>query len=156
MQDNNPFSDALDEILTEKNNNEANQFIISEQSKSNLNNAKNENKINLIEDNNLQINNEIELNEDEEIKSINKTDKNSFKNSEKLELNSNSLLGKKTKPDNDLESIQTSSVNKNVKNTNMNSINNKNDFTKEFTTKSDIKNENKIKEGYDYGYSIYL
>ena len=136
----------------EANNSQANQLLIlNDQNKANFNSDINEH-LSLIEDNNFVINNEIDLNGDEEKKAINNKNDNNFN----LDSNTNSLLGKKTKAYNDLESIQISSVNNNKKNSKMNNINPKNELTKEFATKSTINNEKKIIEEYDYGYSIYL
>ena len=126
-------------------------MILNDQNKANFNSDINEH-LSLIEDNNFVINNEIDLNGDEEKKAINNKNDNNFN----LDSNTNSLLGKKTKAYNDLESIQISSVNNNKKNSKMNNINPKNELTKEFATKSTINNEKKIIEEYDYGYSIYL
>ena len=63
------------------------------------------------------------------------------------------LLGHKTKPETDLDSLQISSTNKNFTNNN----NLKNEITREFASISAFtNNENKPLEVYDYGYSILL
>ena len=154
MDDYNPFIETFYEILKEQNNKKTNNFILNEQSKSNLNTEKKEIQNNLAEQ---FLNNEIEQNENEEIKSIsNKNENNNLKNDEKLESSPISLLGKKRKSDNNLESIQISSFNNNnAINLNINN-NNKNESIKEFTSISAINNENKILEEYDYSYRIIL
>ena len=73
-----------------------------------------------------------------------------------MEQSPNSLIGKKTKPDYDLDSIQISSVNNNYLNTNNNNVN-KNSPIREYSSISILNNnDNKMVEEYDYGYSIIL
>ena len=148
MEEDNPFVEAFNKILIEEANNSKpnNQYILNDQNK--LNNQ----DINMLVDNNPIVNNPIDQNEDEDMKSINNSKEDNqnanenYNNDDKLELSPNSLLGKKTKPDNDLDSLQISSMNKN-----QNVI--KNEPIKEYKSISVINNENKIEE-YDYGYSI--
>ena len=148
MEEDNPFIEAFNKILFEEeiNNKPSNQYILNDQNK--LNNQ----DINMIEENPI-VNNPIEGNEDEDMNSNNNSkeenpNQNENNNDDKLELSPpNSLLGKKTKPDNDLDSLQITSMNNNLKNQNINK--------NEPKSISVINNENKIEE-YDYGYSIIL
>ena len=149
MEEDNPFIEAFNKILIEEKNinKPINKYILNEQNK--LNNQ----DINMIEANPI-VNNPIDQNEDEDMNSNNNSKEENpnqnenNNNDDKLELSPpNSLLGKKTKPDNDLDSLQVTSMNNNQKNQNINK--------NEPKSISVINNENKIEE-YDYGYSIIL
>lgn len=155
MEEDNPFIEAFNKILIEgENNKPTNQYILNEQYK------KNNQDINMNENIVQNIDNPKDQNEDEDMKSNSNSkeeiqnqieNNNNINNDDKLELSPNSLLGKKTKPENDLDQIQISSMNNIQKNQNIN----KNEPIKEYKSISVINNENKIEE-YDYGYSIIL
>ena len=160
MKDYDPYIEAFNIISNEENKKTINQFILITQNQPNINKEINEN-INNKENNPIQ--NNIQLNENDEIKNINnnineeQSNQNIIKNNnESIEQSPNSLIGKKTKPDYDLDSIQISSVNNNYLNTNNNNVN-KNSPIREYSSISILNNnDNKMVEEYDYGYSIIL
>ena len=159
MKDYNPYIEAFNIISNEENKKTINQFILITQNQPNINKEINEN-INNKENN--PIHNNMQLNENDEIKNINnnineeQSNQNIIKNNESMEQSPNSLIGKKTKPDYDLDSIQISSVNNNYLNTNNNNVN-KNSPIREYSSISILNNnDNKMVEEYDYGYSIIL
>ena len=164
MEDYNPFLEAFKTLSSENNNNKnTNQFILNNQNQTNINTEVKENIS--TKDNNHSTNNIIELNENEgnnntnninEENNKNQSNKNITKLNESLEQSPNSLLGKKTKPDTDIDVTQILSVNNNNLNPNNSNIN-KNEPIKEFSSISVFNNnENKMIEEYDYGYSIIL
>ena len=164
MEDYDPYLEAFNTLSNGDNNNKTtNQFILNNQNQQNINVDVKENAT--IKDNNPSSNNVLELNENEEINNINnindennknQSDKNISKFNESLEQSPNSMLGKKTKPDTDIDAMQISSINNNNLNIN-NSNTNKNEPIKEFSSISVFNNnENKMIEEYDYGYSIIL
>ena len=149
MEEDNPFIEAFNKILFEEENNKkpSNQYILNDQNK--VMNQDN----NMLEDINQNIDNPIDQNEDIDMKSNNnsKEENENENNNNDDKLDINSLLGKKTKPDNDLSQFQESLMNNNQKIQNVNKI----EPIKEYKSISVINNENKIEE-YDYGYSIIL
>ena len=165
MEDYDPFLEAFNTLSNGNNNNKTtNQFILNNQNQQNINTEAKDNATN--KDNNPSSNNIIELNENEANNiannningenNENQSNKNIPKFNESLEQSPNSMLGKKTKPDTDIDVSQISSVYNNNLNTNNSNIN-KNEPIKEFSSISvRNNNENKILEEYDYGYSIIL
>ena len=160
MKDYDPYIEAFNIISNEENKKTTNQFILITQNQPNITKEINEN-INNKENNPIQ--NNMQINENDEIKNINnnineeQSNQNIIKNNnESMEQSPNSLIGKKTKPDYDLDSIQISSVNNNYLNSNNNNVN-KNSPIREYSSISILNNnDNKMVEEYDYGYSIIL
>lgn len=158
MDEFDPFLDAFNTISREDNKKPINPLVINNQNQSNINSEIKQNIIN--KENNSK---SLELNEHEEENKTNnivKEENNKTQSinniavkEESVEQTDNILIGKKTKPDNELDSAQISSVNNNLNNINTN----KNETKKEFPSICiPNNNENKIVEIYDYGYTINL
>lgn len=147
MSDEDPFLEAYNDILNEENTKESKQYILSEQKFNNISENK-DNQIDFKEKEEEKLTNNINTKENKA-----KDEINNLNNDQNIEHSPNSFIGKKLKPDTELDPLQISSVDNNTKNLN---INNKNEPMKEFTSISIMNNENKNIEEYDFGYSIIL
>lgn len=152
--DDSPFLEQFLNISKENNKKPNIQYQIN----TNIDKKENNNSSN--KENDKIVNNTIELDENKEEAKSN--DINEEKNKEPSDNDSkeasnnnhDSLLGQKTKPNNEiLSSAQIPSVDNNT--SNINNITN-NEPVKEYSSISAYNDENKKNEEYDYGYSIIL
>ena len=154
-EDYDPFLDAFNSISKDDNKKNTNN-----QNQSTLDNNQNIGQKNSNPSSNIELNEQDEENKMDGDQNENNKNQNEFKNEKNNTKKDDNLeqtfLGQKTKPEEELDSIQFSSINKNISSNNNNN-NSKSEVIKEYTSISAFNNnDNKPLEEYDYGYTIIL